>query len=1347
MKQVAFIVICLFLFFACSSNDEGSPEDWRKANLDFQNKYADPPVRIKDEKYGENRKLFRALEKSSRSGLLEALKAGNRFTRQANLTKVIELALLNEDYELFTEIIKDPNALAIKFKGEKPLIDLYLKVEMQNNPFSKLVVNQILLNLKKNKKYHKQLAFHLASRKNIKIEIFSTLKKIGFNLDTKNSQGDTLLIFAIKNSNFGIAKELIKLGSNVYTRDLNEMTALMLAADANQFELFKLLAKSGSDLYATRNCIFKKNRKGTQTPIHSERNIKNITLKPSCIMSVVLYAVKAGSLKIIKEFYQNKKYFDNYYFESGNTALIRTILNRDKALFNYLIELGYKNGEANKISNISALSYAIEFAPHRTRQDNLSSVIEKTRDYAMAETIYSKSVLAMSSQSKQHSIVQAAFTRVNRLCDSSGVKFFLAKNVMFNLDKIKKIVLDKNWYQKKCKSHLNFIKLFRRNGLSLGATNAKSKSIIHFAIEAGHYDLVKYLLEQGQQISTYKFTQSKDLLSYLAYQAKRNSSLAAQYYKIASLLLSQKTIGTSKNIGNTKPVLYNFLLPFSSDRESHAVYQARMSLIDEIIKNKTVLNQTDILGRGPLHYIISKKSQDFSLFKKIVNSGVNINALDARGRSLAYYLAEHAVYGEKYYRFLSLKNIKWTGKDDQNLSSLHYFLRKNTISQARLHILDKYILPEYRNRKLLQKKNNYLIYFLKWNRKTDLELLQLLIRNGLKLDELENAYRSINDLAKNKSLSVKNLIGFSKYHLSRTPGSFNALIDIYFRQGYPLVKLRSSKASFSLTNNLVKRIDVNFTQEAYAEVNIWLHVGINVKMLKFNAMNTFIQLAKADKNKLINKLKQVLAKKEKGDYKIQLSNVDVKITLSSNKTIVRLLYKVKTDINMKRLVKRKSWRQFVFEDGDEFFGLSKKVNNKHIPYGIGKCLSAGVISTCEYIKGLKKVKLKYYDRGVKYIGEGLVAHQMFARDFIRHGRGKVRTIFGNQIFGKWKFGKLLSANIMLTGGDVKFRTTRVNKSSKTQINVSGECTLKKLRRPCRFKSHWIRSLEGRGVITNVSSPGFGDGIMYSGLTFKSEPSLKIWLQKSNNKLVKYYRGTWSGKLPHGVGLYINQNFAKYSGSWQNGFRHGRGDCLSPYGVTSMCHYYRGYIMTTKKNPTKPINKRSKDIQFYLRSGEHSESSTLVASYRGEFKQGEFHGEGVLASTQHVVRLGLRYKGDFYQGNFSNGYMDGTGSYYFKVQKGNLGADLLVYKVIQGEFNRGAWPSKGTVSWKNGAQYKGPLAKGAPHGKGICRELLSSKVARAVELGQAPLKLESAAAVSCQYRNGRKIRLVQKNKVR
>jgi hypothetical protein len=201
-----------------------------------------------------------------------------------------------------------------------------------------------------------------------------------------------------------------------------------------------------------------------------------------------------------------------------------------------------------------------------------------------------------------------------------------------------------------------------------------------------------------------------------------------------------------------------------------------------------------------------------------------------------------------------------------------------------------------------------------------------------------------------------------------------------------------------------------------------------------------------------------------------------------------------------------------------------------------------------------------------------------------------------------------------------------------------------------------------------------------------------------NKIGEWYEGSWVGNEKSGVGKFGFLNGDVYSGGFLKDLPHGCGE-MSYYdgGV------YRGELREGVKWgegidfwPSGKIKYKGcfRD-NLYCNFGEYYDRDLKHGHYRGRWRDGRYHGQGVLSWDKH----------EFYSGNFHHGARQGRGFYQWAedvhyngrwVDGKRNGHGLMKNSkgnVYTGEFKNNEYNGIGVDVCKNGDVYKGKFNHG------------------------------------------------------
>ena len=144
----------------------------------------------------------------------------------------------------------------------------------------------------------------------IKKEDFKAVKLLidmGADVNAKDENGRTALIYASRNSSSEILEYLIEKGADINAKDIFDKTALMYAASFNNLEVIKYLIEKGADINAKDN--------ENKTALMNAASFNNL--------EVVEYFIEKG-LDINAKDNKNKTAL-SYALEKGNTDMVKLL--------------------------------------------------------------------------------------------------------------------------------------------------------------------------------------------------------------------------------------------------------------------------------------------------------------------------------------------------------------------------------------------------------------------------------------------------------------------------------------------------------------------------------------------------------------------------------------------------------------------------------------------------------------------------------------------------------------------------------------------------------------------------------------------------------------------------------------------------------------------------------------------------------------------------------------------------------------------------------------------------------------------------------------------------------------
>ena len=318
---------------------------------------------------------------------------------------------------------------------------------------------------------------------------------------------------------------------------------------------------------------------------------------------------------------------------------------------------------------------------------------------------------------------------------------------------------------------------------------------------------------------------------------------------------------------------------------------------------------------------------------------------------------------------------------------------------------------------------------------------------------------------------------------------------------------------------------------------------------------------------------------------------------------------------------------------------------------------------------------KMHGRGIFVLGQG----DTYSGEFDKgqyHGKGLLKCGNGDYFDGQWERGKpggILKRFIKETGDTYHgmFRQGRRHGKGRQTFGQGRGF----------YDGDWERdkpSGKGVRVYSNgskfmgcfVDGEAHGDGTMF--------------YANGDQYIGQFHRGHLSGR---GVLKYARGE--TFDGNFLNGFQYGEGKYTWSDGG-----YYDGEYKATK------INKATL-LQAPLCNGKRDGFGLRVftngARYTGQWSDDKMHGQGQL----------LQAEGSGYEGQFFNGYRQGTGSEKY----GNIiGIQFLCpaghrhpgtgYCEYKGQWVRDHWHGKGEYKCCDGRPYVGEFSWGKRHGKGL-----------------------------------------------
>jgi len=198
-----------------------------------------------------------------------------------------------------------------------------------------------------------------------------------------------------------------------------------------------------------------------------------------------------------------------------------------------------------------------------------------------------------------------------------------------------------------------------------------------------------------------------------------------------------------------------------------------------------------------------------------------------------------------------------------------------------------------------------------------------------------------------------------------------------------------------------------------------------------------------------------------------------------------------------------------------------------------------------------------------------------------------------------------------------------------------------------------------------------------------------------------YTGELDRGLPHGQGLAVYADSARYQGQWVAGLPTGMGTYIDSVGKR-----YEGQWKAGRKSGSGIMRYANGDVyEGKWASGQREGAGTLVRAdssyYSGSWKNDQFHGWGTLTYPDGSKYVGNWQQGvqsgqgtyDFtdgsrYEGKWRNGKQEGRGNYIWSNGK-----------IYRGSWHNGRREGEGTLNWPNGGVFVGVWKNDRIAGKG------------------------------------------------
>jgi len=841
----------------------------------------------------ENIKCLRELTKIKKENRMELLETFEfRLKNKFNIIKLLlqyGLDIEAKDEEgktLLLYAIEDENELIVNY-----LLEKHASVQLINQNI------KCLRELTKNKNENeKELLKTFEFRVKNKFNIIKLLLKYGLDINAKDEEGKTLLLYAIEDENELIVNYLLENHASVQLinqniKCLRELTKNRKGNEKeslesfefrvkNKFNIIKLLLKYGLDINA-------KDEEGKTLLLYAINEVNEFLFYYLIKNKASLKSLQAYNIKVLVKFifrinenenvlnklikYTNKEKeeekcikilnliiqngFDiNDKDEEGNTILIYAIEARKVSVIQYLLERNASLEPVNSkieilkplITNIIPKSGSDEEQIYNIDDLNFN-ILKLLIDYGL-NMENNKKLLHYAIQNSNNRIVNYFFDygltiNINSNFGKILLNHQKMKNsnpeinqLIENLLNNKKFISIINRNIKLIRSLFNSIqkrtillKLLIQNGLDVNAVDEDKHSLLYYAIETDYQEIIPYLFKYGAKIdSIYRnigvvknlfihTIESNDKIRFnilkilienglnINYEDHEGKTLLlhaieAEHYSIINYLLKSHAydklvIPKSKLkylISEYDDRMINYLFDYGMTTDIKS-YDGRLLLrkrkweqsnsqIDHLI-NDLLFNGLDIAKINSNIKLIkplfnSIQGGESMVLKLLIQNGLNVNAVDEDNHSLLCYAIESDYleiisylfkYGAKVdpiqkdikviknlfihtteykdkIRFNILKilienglNIKFDNDNDDGKNIMRYIFENNS------HNILKYLLKHGLNIQYINENIKLLQPLFYTSNNNIINILDVLLENGLKINNRDNSGKTLKD--------------------------------------------------------------------------------------------------------------------------------------------------------------------------------------------------------------------------------------------------------------------------------------------------------------------------------------------------------------------------------------------------------------------------------------------------------------------------------------------------------------------------------------------------------------------------------------------------------------------------
>lgn len=472
-------------------------------------------------------------------------------------------------------------------------------------------------------------------------QIQQILKEKPDALNAPNEQGDTPLLYCIKNEKSNLAQRFLDAGADITKNAADGKTALHLAVEKGDLHSAQKLIEKGLDVNI-------KDSKGL-TPLHyaayyDKKDLANLLIKNNADMYVesehgTPLAVAQGDTKNdLETIHEAKndifKAIDQY---TGDDTRIAELIEKNSA------HLEKKNSDGE-----TPLLYCLKKKPN------------------LAQKFIAIPVDCNAVDNNGNSALHIA---LEQKCDNAVITQLLNKNV------------DVNKKNKDGKTPLIFaaglnnseaLNLLLKKGASIGTQDAQGKTALHYAVQVNAEDITNKLIESGASIGQ-KDKDNKTPLDYsqVNTQIKKtleNHQKAIEQNNDIFYALTNSDDNRVKTIVDSNPNTLNTVNPQGDTPllyciKNNLIAQAQLLMND----NRCKLNEADQQGNTALHHAAIKNLID--VVKTLLANGAEIKP-NSQGQTPLHIAAYHG--NQNIAEQLITQGADVNAQDSNGYTPLHW---------------------------------------------------------------------------------------------------------------------------------------------------------------------------------------------------------------------------------------------------------------------------------------------------------------------------------------------------------------------------------------------------------------------------------------------------------------------------------------------------------------------------------------------------------------------------------------------------------------------------------------------------------------------------------------------------